>query len=314
METYMIVLITLSSLIGLALIILAIYFLLCTYLCKFLSFPKTYDKEYAHNLDIEKGLIDLDMSYLKREPLNIKAEDSTLIKGDFSYNPNNKGIVIIAHGYTWNREGSLKYGKIFYKHGYSIYIYDERGHGESEFKYTTMGYNEAKDVRDIVKFFREKYGEEIVIGLHGESMGAASVMNSLKYDLDIDFVVDDCGYNSLEKLICYKLKSMRLPRIMLKGCNLILKRKYKYCFNDVIPIESVSKTKIPILIVHGKKDTMVPYYHAEEIYERNKDHSYLYSLEGVEHAKMFETDIDEYERVLIDFLKKVGLENGRNKN
>ena len=148
------------------------------------------------------------------------------------------------------------------------------------------------------------YGEEIVIGLHGESMGAASVMNSLKYDLDIDFVVDDCGYNSLEKLICYKLKSMRLPRIMLKGCNLILKRKYKYCFNDVIPIESVSKTKIPILIVHGKKDTMVPYYHAEEIYERNKDHAYLYSLEGVEHAKMFETDIDEYERVLIDFLKK----------
>ena len=68
------------------------------------------------------------------------------------------------------------------------------------------------------------------------------------------------------------------------------------------------------MIVHGKKDTMVPYYHAEEIYERNKDHAYLYSLEGVEHAKMFETDIDEYERVLIDFLKKVGLENGRNKN
>ena len=64
--------------------LLTIYFLICVKLSNFLSYPNKYDREYTHNWDVEKGLIPADMSFLKRETLNITARDGTLIKGDFS--------------------------------------------------------------------------------------------------------------------------------------------------------------------------------------------------------------------------------------
>ena len=63
-------------------------------------------------------------------------------------------------------------------------------------------------------------------------MGAASVMNSLKYNPDVDFVLEDCGYASLKDLIKHKLKQMKLPSILLIGCNLVLKIKFKYTFKE----------------------------------------------------------------------------------
>ena len=285
--------------------LLTVYFLICVKLSIFLSYPNKYDREYTHNLDVEKGLIPADMSFLKRETLNITARDGTLIKGDFSYHENQKGIVILAHGYTWTREGALKYGQFLYNDGFSIYIYDERFHGESDFKYVTMGHNESMDVCDIVNYFKNKYGKDVIIGLQGESMGAASVMNSLKYNPDVDFVLEDCGYESLKDLIKHKLKQMKLPSILLIGCNLVLKIKFKYTFKDVEPINSVKNSNVPLLIMHGKDDTLVPVTHALDLYEATKKHSEIHIFNDSEHAKSYENYKNEYEKIAIDFIHRI---------
>ena len=65
--------------------------------------------------------------------------------------------VIISHGYTDNRIGSLKYAKLYLSLGYSCVIYDLRGHGLNESTFTTYGIREGQDVAALVKDTRARY-------------------------------------------------------------------------------------------------------------------------------------------------------------
>ena len=301
METYQIILIVIGSIVFL---LLFFYFLISMFLVRYLSYPKKHDIEWTHNFDVEKGLIPEDMSFLKREPVQIVARDGTIIEGDFSPHENPRGIIVLAHGYTWTREGCLKYAQFFYKNGFSIFVFDERFHGKSKYKYTTMGHLESRDICDIVKYLRDKYGKDIVIGLHGESMGAASTMMALGQDIDVQFAIEDCGYASLKELIAYQLKCMHLPKIFLFGSNLFLKLNHKYRLEDVEPSKNAAKSNIPLLIVHGHADDFVPFYNSDLVYEDNKNHAEKYIVEGAKHAESYETNPQEYERVVMGFINR----------
>ena len=54
--------------------------------------------------------------------------------------------IILSHGYTDNRMGSLKYVQMYLDFDYNCIIYDLRGHGENASDFTTYGIREAKDL------------------------------------------------------------------------------------------------------------------------------------------------------------------------
>lgn len=199
-----------------------LYFLASFLMMYFISHPKKLSRKEALDVDIKKGLISEDLSYLKREELNIKMRDGTIIHGDFSSNINNKKIMILLHGYTWNRNGQIKYAQFFFKYGYSIYLYDERGHGENDTKFTTFGVKEGQDLTDIIKYFRNKYKDSI-IGVHGESLGAASVLMSLKENPDINFAIEDCGYASFKEAFTSQDERTSYTKIFYMGNQYLFK-------------------------------------------------------------------------------------------
>ncbi len=296
-----ITLIIVFSVLGLLLIL---YFLLSFALAFYLTHPKRFSKEFTHKVDVDKGLIPSDMSYMKREPIQIEVDDGSLIHGDFSQNENAKGIMIIAHGYTWNREGSLKYAQFFYKNGFSTLIYDERGHGENKSKFTTMGYKEGKDIVNIVNYCREHYGKDIPIGLHGESMGGASVLEAMQYSPEVNFIIDDCGYSSLRKLLLHKMKQAHIPSIFIHGSNMMLKLFYKFSMEDVVPMEEVKKSKIPLLIIHGANDNFVPTDEGKEIFEARKENTEIHLVPGADHAQSYQVNPQAYEEICMSFINK----------
>ena len=105
--------------------------------------------------------------------------------------------VIISHGYTDNRIGSLKYAKMYISLGYSCIIYDLRGHGMNQPTFTTYGIREGQDITELVRDTRARYKDIVQLGLHGESLGAASTVTALKYKPEVDFVVADCGFSDI---------------------------------------------------------------------------------------------------------------------
>ncbi len=282
-----------------------LYFVIGFFLARYLSLPKRYSAEFCKQVDIEKGLIPPNTPELKREELNIPSFDGLLIHGDYSPHPNPRGLIITSHGYTWTREGNVKYALMFYKLGFSVYLFDVRGHGESASKYTTMGYKEGKDIATIVEYFRKKLGKDALIGIHGESLGASCVMMALKETSDVDFAIEDCGFSSLEKLLKHLMKNMYIPSFFLFGADIFLKLLYHYSYKEVIPLKAVSNSNVPLLIIHGESDTYIPLEHSLDIYEATSSHSRRETFPNAEHALSFQTDSDRYQKIVNDFVDHI---------
>ena len=282
-----------------------VYFAVGFFLAKYLSKPKRFDAEYCHKIDVEKGLIPENIPELKREPLNIISFDGELIHGDYSPAPNSRGVIITAHGYTWTREGNVKYARMFYNAGFSVYLFDERGHGKNTTKYTTMGYKEGKDVAAIVNYFRNMLGKNALIGLHGESLGAACVMMSLKETNEVDFAIEDCGYISLSKLLQHVIKPMHVPAFFLWGADISLRLFFHYSYKKVNPGEAAASSKVPMLIIHGDADNFIPLENGKEIYSLCSNHAKIEIFPGADHALSYQSDPERYTKIVNDFVDHI---------
>lgn len=285
-----------------------LYFIIGYYLARFLSVPKRVDAAYCRKVDIDKGVIPESIPELKREHLNIISYDGSVIHGDYSECPNAKGLIITAHGYSWTREGNVKYARLFYKLGFSVYLYDERGHGENETKYTTMGYKEGKDIASIVSYFRKIHNKDYLIGIHGESLGAASIMMALKETDNVDFAIEDCGYSSLEKLLKQQIKKMHLSSIFLLPANIALKLFYHYSYKDVEPYKAVASSKVPLLIIHGEKDSFIPCEDSNDILKARSNGIRREIFKNADHALSYQSNPERYEKIVNDFVEDIGKE------
>lgn len=48
-------------------------------------------------------------------------------------------------------------------------------------------------------------------------------------------------------------------------------------------IEAIKSAKCPVFIIHGKVDTLIPFSHAEELYEACPSECYLHMPEKMDH-------------------------------
>ena len=53
----------------------------------------------------------------------------------------------------------------------------------------------------------------------------------------------------------------------------------------------VKMIKIPILIMHGKKDTIVPFYMGEELFKLANKPKYSYFMDDDDHMMSFNVDL-----------------------
>ena len=69
---------------------------------------------------------------LAKEDYTVVSEDGYVLHALFVKNPaDTDRYVILTHGYTDNRYGTLKYMKIYLDLGFNCICYDLRGHGEN---------------------------------------------------------------------------------------------------------------------------------------------------------------------------------------
>src|SRR5574344_1166854 len=189
------------------LIVIGSIFLLFLILCIFPSiivtcllihprrFSRKNSKEYNAKMNFNKGC-----EVLARDEFSITLRDGYVLHGDKNIIKGSKKFVILCHGHCSNREGSLRYSLIFNELGFSTIIYDQRSHGDNKHKQITMGYLESQDLVEIINKTYKEYGDDIVLGLAGVSMGGATVLLSTKYQQKVNFIVDDCGYGSLKEV------------------------------------------------------------------------------------------------------------------
>lgn len=217
-------------------------------------------------------------------------------------------VVVLVHGYTFCQFGSVKYINIFRKLGFHCIIFDNRNHGYSGKAITTMGYYEARDLKKVCGYVRTRLGDDIVIGTHGESMGAATVMMNAPLDNRLAFVIEDCGYSNLSDQLAHNLKQIyHLPRLPFLGVASIFSRlRGGIFFHQVIPKKEVAKCdSLPMLFLHGEQDDFVPSGMIKEIYEVKKGYRRMRIFPNAAHGESYWNNQKEYSREIEEFLKEI---------
>jgi len=282
-------------------LLLILSFVLLRYVVK----PKNETLEYTKEWHKSRGFLGEYETY-QQEELNIETEQGYLLHGILFPNAKDK-FVIVTHGYTANYFASIKYANIYHELGYSVYIYDLRNHGHNEPIYCSMGEWESRDIITITKYLRSRFGEDISIGLHGESLGTASSILALGYDTQYAFCVADCGFADLGKLleeISYKM--IHLPAKLSHLASLASKIKYGFRLDRIRPVDALKKNQTtPILFIHGKDDDFIVPRHCEIFYEAAQGPKEIHYFENAKHAGSYKSNPQKYTQVVQKFVRNV---------
>ena len=276
----------------------------------YIAKPKTRPMDVAVELEKKHGNWDY-YDALKKEDWDITSYDGYLLHGTLIKNTREdareKDFVIITHGYTSTRYGSLKYVPMFYEAGYQIYIYDDRNHGANKKCFTSMGYYETGDLIAVKDALKVRFGDDITIGLHGESMGCAISLLALGKYSGFKFCVADCGYGDLASLLDYQLRTMiHLPVIFGRTASMLGKLIYGFELYKIRPCDAIRHTKTPILFIHGGGDGFIPKEQSKLNYDSCEDcYKELYYIPGADHAVSIDTDPVAYKKYVADFLEKI---------
>ncbi len=281
---------------------------------RMLPYGKGYQREINCNridseeyYSWEKEIFTLKSDYGYRLSCELLDGRSQVVKEDVASEVKDKPekIAILCHGFGYAKYSGIKYAKMFFRLGYRVIIYDHRNHGYSGKAYTSMGFYERYDLKKLVDWCYERFGEKCIIVTHGESMGAATVLMHLGIDRRVNFAIADCAYSDLTQLLCHQLKQYyHLPCFLLPIESFITYLRAGFWFNEVSPIRVVRHSLTPVLFIHGKIDNLVPADMTRQMYHNKKRFKAMYLVAGAKHAESYCKNKERYEKVVERFLKR----------
>jgi uncharacterized protein len=177
-----------------------------------------------------------------------------------------KGTVILFHGYSGDKSSLIDKAEIFLNLGYNTMLVDFMGSGGSEGNQTTIGYQEAKEVKTSFDYL-DSSGEKHII-LFGTSMGAAAIMKAMNdYHLKISASILECPFGTLLKTVQARFNTMHIPSFPMANLLVFwggIENNFKgFQFR---PVEYAKTINCPALLLYGEQDDKVSRKEMDEIY------------------------------------------------
>ncbi|MEG0250874.1 MAG: alpha/beta hydrolase [Peptostreptococcus sp.] len=226
------------------------------------------------------------------------------IEGWYIASEEDRFTVVYSHGYLENRESPTMnlYNIMLDIHdfGGNLLTFDFSGSGVSEGKCVTCGYRESKDLKKAIEFAKTKSDAPIFI--YGISMGAATTALVAGESQDIAGAICDSPFSNLKDYLSINLGVWtNLPKYPFQP--IIFKTMEKVSglsLDSVNPSESVKKAKVPILIMHGRGDHLIPYTESVKLHDLNPEMVTLDIMENDGHCSSLNK---QRERYLANFKK-----------
>lgn len=216
-------------------------------------------------------------------------------------------FVITCHGFSSRGEHMAGFAKHFYDLGCHVLVPDARAHGTSEGDILGMGWLDRKDMLNWLQYIIEKIPDAKIV-LHGVSMGGAAVMMTAGEAVpsNVKAVIEDCGYTSVYEIFAGQLKNVikvfAVP--LVNAASLVCKTKAGFDFKEASSVMQVKKCRIPILFIHGDKDSMVPYEMLQELYDAANCEKDMLVIKGADHASSNAADPELYWGAVKAFIQK----------
>ncbi len=226
------------------------------------------------------------------ERVEISGYDNTKLVGMYLPHENAKGTIILFHGYRSPdyRDYSCVY-EHYYNMGYSLLSVFQRAHGESGGSYICFGVKERYDCRDWARYVRDRFGKEHDIFMSGVSMGCTTVLMATGLELpdNVRAITADCGFTSPHEEFKEILKNrIHLPEHpFMDVADFFCKLMAGFGFREYSTLDAMESNSIPILFIHGEKDSFVPTRFSYENYAACKAEKKLISVPDAAHGMSF---------------------------
>ena len=169
-----------------------------------------------------------------------------------------KGMVVIFHGFLEEKSSKLYYGYNIMNMGYDIVLVDFLGAGESSGYQSTIGYNEAENVKAVYDYLSENnYTDNMY--LLGFSMGAVAIIKAQHdYNMDVNGLILEAPYGTLEGTIGARLDLVGAPRTIFEQLiTFWVGRVNDFDGFALRPQDYAKDIKVPVLLMVGEHDQYV---------------------------------------------------------
>jgi pimeloyl-ACP methyl ester carboxylesterase len=204
-----------------------------------------------------------------------------------------RGTVLVLHGVLARSANMLPAARSLAGAGYRAVLVDLRGRGRSTGKYMTFGIQEAKDFSQVIDALERRGLLAGSLGVYGISYGATTSIHLAAGDRRVQAVV------AVEPFSTAREEVPHFARVMVPGVGALIPDKIyqqsldeagriaQFDPDEADAVKAIQRTSVPVLIVHGTNDWIVPHRQSERLHAAAPDHSELVSVPYLGHVALW---------------------------
>ena len=198
-----------------------------------------------------------------------------------------KGLVVLAHGWSRNRDRMVSRARVFARLGFTTVLHSARDHGGSSRRRFMNAVKFAEDIEAVMKWL----GQPVI--LYGHSAGSAGAIiaaNRNPASIRLLFLEASYAYTEEALLSLYRWVNpffgICFGPMILFWMNLFYGNK----LDTVSPARLAASINVPVMMIHGEKDRRFPLEFALKL-KRSfaPGQAELYVAEGAGHSESSRT-------------------------
>lgn len=202
-----------------------------------------------------------------------------------------KPAIILVHGWSHNGSRLILLARELHRAGYSILLYDARGHGNSGSDGPITIRKIAQDIISAVNFLEMRSNYHIQpIGLFGHSIGGSASILASAMEPRIRALVSCSAFSDPSKLTKNTLRKMHVSFFPVSQFIFyFLERYLERSVDAVSPEKAIRKVQVPTMLFHGGADRYISPDNLDALFgHSDPDHTKRLLLAGLRHSDLLE--------------------------
>ena len=242
------------------------------------------------------------------EDVSVTSFDGLTLRGKWLPAEKPMATIILFHGYhSHHLQDFAGIYEYYHSIGLNLLLVRQRAHGESGGKYVTFGVKERLDVLRWIEFHNRTHGMDNVF-LGGMSMGASTLQFAAGEELphNVRGITADCGFSSPAEILAHIIRrDFHLPpKLVLPLMEAWARILGGFSFYEWNSRETLSRSKTPILFIHGKADDFVPSCMSEFGFAACASEKELLLVDDAGHGRSYLYEPERLRNALTDFFKR----------